>query len=157
MAGTGGAGLVDGWSTTWRLTWAPVPGALAYAVHLLGIEGADPVPHLVAEPVWEIEVACGPDPQSVSSFDPQFGLQLDPQPGPHFGSHSNPQSGSRSSPQVGPQPGHPPSERMAHRIDRQIRADQLAQVASSLQVCVVACFADAVGPPSELLTVGLAV
>ncbi len=52
----------QGWHTRWRLTWRPVPEALAYAVHLVGVEGADPVPRLVTEPSWEIEVACGPGP-----------------------------------------------------------------------------------------------
>ena len=59
--GPAGAGKLA-WTSTWRLSWAPVPGANSYAVHYGTNEGAAGAPKVQPEPELEVEAASGTSP-----------------------------------------------------------------------------------------------
>jgi hypothetical protein len=52
-------GMVS-WTTNWRLTWQPVPGADTYGIYYRTGEGAAPSPsRTTREPAFELQVAAG--------------------------------------------------------------------------------------------------
>ena len=60
--GPAGAGKLA-WTSTWRLSWDPVPGATSYAVHYGTNEGAGGgAPKVQPEPELTVEAAAGTSP-----------------------------------------------------------------------------------------------
>jgi hypothetical protein len=47
------------WTTTWRLCWAPIPGARGYLLTMVTSEGVDPRPRATAKTCYSLTVASG--------------------------------------------------------------------------------------------------